>query len=198
MQTKLLHYTPLHLASSAIRMSKDNHNLSDNGGPKDIALIDRVGNKMKHSSTLEFLTYVWDVEMSTKTLLAFSRHRIGVSLTMRSTRYTTVKNASSHQVQSTPRTEAYLDSIMSIVTNAINDGLPNDEVSLLLPQAYIYRGQIQLNGRSLQHFLSLRTKPDAHFQIRQLANDLFNSLPEDHKYLYVDCFPTTLSNPIGE
>lgn len=139
---------------------------------------------MKHSSTMEFLTYVYDVELSTKTLLALSRHRIGISMTMRSTRYTTKKNAGNHQVQSTEATKGYLDRIMSIVNEAIDEGLSNDEISLLLPQAYVYRGQLQLNGRSLQHFLSLRTKQDAHFQIRELANELFNQLPEDHKYLF--------------
>ena len=191
MLCKLLHYTPLTMASNAIRQSHDNHNLSDSVGfsigEKDTALIDRVGNKMKHSSTLEFLNYVYEVEMSTKTLLAFSRHRIGISLTMRSTRYTTQKNKGKHEVQSTAETLPYLEKIMSIVDEAINDGLTNDELSLMLPQAYIYKGQIQFNARSLQSFLRLRTKQDAHFQIREFAHNLFNELPEQHKYLFEDC-----------
>lgn len=198
MKCKLLHHSPLWLASNAIRHSHDNHHLSDtintdgNIGPKDAALIERVGNKLKHSSTLEMLTYTWDVEMSTKTLLALSRHRIGISLTMRSTRYTTKKNKGLHETQGTPSTFDYLARIMSIVDEALASGMSNDEASLLLPQAYIYRGQIQLNGRSLQHFLTLRTKKDAHFQIQQLAFDLYNSLPEEHKYLYKEtlCKPS--------
>ena len=189
---KLIYHTPLWLASNGCRMSHDNHHLSDtvntddNVGPKDRALIDRVSNKLKHSSTLEYLSYVWDVHMSTKTLLAFTRHRVGISLTMRSTRYTTKKNRGKHEVQATPTTEPYLSRIMAIVDEALSTGMSNDEASLLLPQAYLYRGQLQLNARSLQHFLKLRTAPDAHFQIRQLAYDLYNSLPSEHKYLFTD------------
>lgn len=190
MLCKLLNYTPLTLASNAIRQSHDNQNLSDSMGDligdKDRALIDRVGNKMKHSSTLEFLNYVWEIEMSTKTLLAFTRHRIGISMTIRSTRYTTQKNKGKHQVQYTDKTKDYLERIMDIVNEAIEDGLNNDEISLLLPQGYIYKGQIQFNARSLQHFFKLRTKSDAHFQIRELAFNLFDSLPDSHKYLFED------------
>ena len=188
LQCKLLHYTPLVYASSAIRQSHDNHHLSDSIGDiigdKDRDLIDRVGNKLKHSSTLEFLNYIWEIELSTKTLLALSRHRIGISLTMRSTRYTTQKNKDKHKVQDTEATRDYLTRIMDIVNEAIDSGLKNDEVSLLLPQAYIYKGQIQFNARSLQSFLKLRTKKDAHFQIRELAYSLYESLPEEHKYLF--------------
>ena len=190
MLCKLLNYTPLTLSSNAIRQSHDNQNLSDSIGDligdKDRALIDRVGNKMKHSSTLEFLNYVWEIEMSTKTLLAFTRHRIGISMTIRSTRYTTQKNKGKHQVQYTDKTKDYLERIMDIVNEAIEDGLNNDEISLLLPQGYIYKGQIQFNARSLQHFFKLRTKSDAHFQIRELAFNLFVSLPDSHKYLFED------------
>lgn len=197
MKIELLYSSPLWLASHACRMSHDNHDKSDTdmfnapdhlyeAGPKDKALIERVGNKYKHQSILEMLTYVFDVEMSCKTLLAFSRHRIGISLTMRSTRYTTKKNKDKHQVQDTPKTEQYLQKIMDVVSEAIKEGLSNDEISLLLPQAYIYRGQIQFNGRSLQHFLSLRTKKDAHFQIRDLAQAIYNEIPSEHKYLYVE------------
>lgn len=190
MLCKLLNYTPLTLSSNAIRQSHDNQNLSDSMGDligdKDRALIDRVGNKMKHSSTLEFLNYVWEIEMSTKTLLAFTRHRIGISMTIRSTRYTTQKNKGKHQVQYTDETKDYLERIMDIVNEAIEDGLNNDEISLLLPQGYIYKGQIQFNARSLQHFFKLRTKSDAHFQIRELAFNLFDSLPDSHKYLFED------------
>ena len=188
LQCKLLHYTPLIYASSAIRQSHDNHHLSDSAGDvigeKDRDLIDRVGNKLKHSSTLEFLNYIWELELSTKTLLALSRHRIGISLTMRSTRYTTQKNKDKHRVQDTEATRDYLARIMNIVNEAIDSGLKNDEVSLLLPQAYIYKGQIQFNARSLQSFLKLRTKKDAHFQIRELAFSLYESLPKEHKYLF--------------
>jgi len=192
MNINLLHHTPLGLASKGCRMSHDSfkhsdtYNTNDNIGPKDQELIGRIGVKFKHESILEFLSYVYDVEMSTKTLLAFSRHRVGISLTMRSTRYTTKKNQGKHTTQSTPKTKKYLERIMDIVDEAIGESLSNDEISLLLPQGYVYRGQIQFNMRSLRHFLMLRLPKEAHFQIRGLAEELVLKLPRQHLYLVED------------
>ena len=52
MEVELLHYTPLEVCSHAIRTCWQSFDKSDNGGEKDRALIDRVGNKYKHSSSL--------------------------------------------------------------------------------------------------------------------------------------------------
>jgi thymidylate synthase (FAD) len=191
MECKLIHSSPLWLASNGCRMSHDSHDKSDTEdmlicGGKDRELIKRIGVKLKHESILEFLTYIWDVELSTKTLLAFSRHRVGISLTMRSTRYTTKKNKGKHKCQTEYLSE-YTDRIMSIVDEAINNGLSNDDISLLLPQDYVYRGQIQMNGRSLKHFLELRNpNSHAHWQIKDFAKSLFDTLPSEHSYLFED------------
>lgn len=184
MKCELLHYTPLYYMSNGCRMSHDSFKHSDDGGTKDRELIKRIGVKMKHESILEFGTLIYDVEMSTKTLLAFSRHRVGISLTMRSTRYTTKKNAGFHTVQATINTSKYLTRIMKIVNEAINEGLSNDEISLLLPQAYVYRGQVQFNVRSLLNFCKLRITKEAHPQIRMLAEQLVKELPDEYKYLF--------------
>jgi thymidylate synthase (FAD) len=40
--------------------------------------------------------------------------------------------------------------------------------------------------RSLQNLLSLRSDKAALWEIRQLAHALFNALPADHRYLFVD------------
>ena len=198
MHTKLLHYTPLWLAAHAIRMSKDNHHLSDTVGgicgPKDRDLIDRIGVKLHHESTLEMLNYIWDVEFSTKTLLALTRHRIGVSMCVRSTRYTTHKLLKADDVSifiepsGNSAVDAQAISTMQDI-KAMSPQPSNDELSLLLPQSFIYRAQLQFNARSLRHFFSLRNpSTHAHLQIQDLALRLYNSLPEDHKYLYDEYF----------
>ena len=193
MKAKLLHHTPLFYAANAARMSHDNHNKSDTDylnrdviGKKDYDLVRRVGFKMKHESTLEPIQYIWDCEFSTKTLLALSRHRIGISLTMLSTRYTTSKNKDKNKVQYTDdeKFNVYLDRIMDLVYEAIEDGYDDDYISLLLPQAYVYRGQITMNIRSFKHFLGLRLKKDAHFQIRELAQQMLDALPQTHSDLF--------------
>ena len=110
MNVKLLHHSPLWLASHAIRMSHDNHDKSDttdvqmnptayciddcymerNGeaGAKDKELIARVGNKLKHKSVLEQLVYWFDIDgISRGCLQELARHRTA-RLTVKSSRYT--------------------------------------------------------------------------------------------------------------
>ena len=111
MTVKLLHNSPLWLASHAIRMSHDNHDKSDthphevdfalddisdfhlNGrilktGDKDRELIARVGNKLKHKSVLEQLVYWFDIDgISRACLQELARHRTA-RLTVKSSRYT--------------------------------------------------------------------------------------------------------------
>jgi len=58
-------------------------------GKKDKELIHRVGNKMKHASTLEHLVYTFYIQgISRACLQELARHRIA-SLSVKSTRYTT-------------------------------------------------------------------------------------------------------------
>lgn len=104
MTVKLLHHSPLWLASHATRMSHDNHDKSDTvaivhgscghkeelhvTGEKDKALIVRVGNKLKHKSVLEQLVYWFDIDgISRACLQELARHRTA-RLTVKSSRYT--------------------------------------------------------------------------------------------------------------
>ena len=94
MTIKLLHHSPLWLASHAIRMSRDNHdksdtvNTNDNIGEKDASLIERIGNKHKHKSVLEQLVYWFDIDgISRACLQELARHRTA-RLTVKSSRYT--------------------------------------------------------------------------------------------------------------
>lgn len=117
MNIKLLHFSPLWLASHACRMSHDNHDKSDTVmkhhslivndmdddeygyctadyglygicGEKDKALIERVGNKFKHQSILEQLVYWFDIDGIPRYVLQeLVRHRTS-RLTSKSSRYT--------------------------------------------------------------------------------------------------------------
>lgn len=96
MLVKLLHNSPLWLAAHSCRMSQDNHEKSDTidtiCGPKDAALIERVGNKLKHASILEQLVYTFDIDGVSRALLQeLARHR-HQSLTVKSSRYTLAKD----------------------------------------------------------------------------------------------------------
>ena len=59
MEVTLLQNTSLEVTAHAIRTCWQSFDNSDNGGDKDKELIQRVGNKFKHSSTLEHLFYTF-------------------------------------------------------------------------------------------------------------------------------------------
>jgi thymidylate synthase (FAD) len=220
MNIQLLHHTPLHIASAAIRKCWASEDKSDTteemisgldyyidetncqhsggkvvfldvpeAGLKDKELINRVGNKFKHKSTLRHVHYTFDCnDVSTKTLLALTRHCIGKEISVQSTRYTTAKRKDelSYTHLSKPERNEKLDRIMSIVHEAIDEGWGNDDLSMLLPQAYNYSFVMTMNIESLQWFLQLRTKKDAHWDIQALAHALAKQIPEEHRYLFED------------
>lgn len=223
MNIKLLHYSPLWLASNAIRMSHDNHDKSDTihddeygilesgslkpceAGGKDKELIERVGNKFKHKSVLEQLVYWFDIDgISRACLQELSRHRTA-RLTVKSTRYTLkeLKDTCSLSNSSMATFDWRWDEIgkfcvltgiididnniaksLSYLKEVIEDGISNDIAKYCLPEAFKTRLQWQIDGRNLQNFLALRTSKDALWEIRELAKNIFDSLPEEHKYLY--------------
>ena len=77
MQVKLLNFTPLWVCSNAIRTCWQSFERGDCGGAKDLALIDRVGNQLKHSSTLEHLYYNFYISGISRALLQeLARHRL--------------------------------------------------------------------------------------------------------------------------
>ncbi|MEA3314411.1 MAG: FAD-dependent thymidylate synthase, partial [Campylobacterota bacterium] len=88
MKVELLQNTDLNICATAIRTCWQSFDKSDNGGEKDRDLIDRVGNKFKHSSTLEHLSYTYYISGVSRALLQeLSRHRLA-SPSVKSTRYT--------------------------------------------------------------------------------------------------------------
>ena len=114
MKVELLHNTPLWVCAKAIRKCWASEDKSDSYysvtwndniplaecdistsdkeaihcGTKDKELINRVGNKNKHKSTLEHLVYTFDIDgISRACLQELARHRIA-SYSVKSTRYT--------------------------------------------------------------------------------------------------------------
>jgi thymidylate synthase (FAD) len=69
----------------------------------------------------------------------------------------------------------------------LNDGISNDKAKYCLPEAYKTSLVWTINARSLQNFLSLRTSKSALWEIRNLANAIYEVLPEEHKYLFTHC-----------
>jgi thymidylate synthase (FAD) len=201
MKVELLHNTPLNICSQAIRTCWDSHDKSDNGGQKDKELIDRVGNKFKHSSTLEHLNYNFYISGISRALLQeLARHRIA-SLSVKSTRYTLKElkdedefkendfNRANKYLVFTDIDEVNIASIKALenLRVILKNGIPNDKAKYCLPENYKTELTWTINARSLQNFLTLRSSKDALWEIRDLANEVFNQIPTEHKYLFEEC-----------
>ena len=147
--------------------------------------------KLKDIETLPHTTYNFTIQgITTKTLLALTRHDVGTEFSVQSTRYTTkksvAKGTAGYTLSKSDLVNKYLEDIDTMILQCVKNGEANDEISLLLPQAWQYNLMASFSLGALQHFLKLRLKPDAHWDIRDLANNVLKSIPEDHLYLYSD------------
>lgn len=201
MEVKLLNFTPLWVCSNAIRTCWQSFDKGDNGGEKDIELIDRVGNKFKHASTLEHLSYNFYLKGISRALLQeLARHRMA-NLSVKSTRYTLkeLKNESEFKKGDFENASRYIVLTGNeTVDNASINALENlrlilqtpislDIAKYCLPECYKTELSWSINARSLQNFLSLRTSKSALWEIRNLANLIYEALPDEHKFIFENC-----------
>ena len=75
---------------------------------------------------------------------------------------------------------------LDLLRQKVAEGTANDKVKPFIPEAYKTSLVWTINARSLQNFLELRTNKAALWEIRELAYELYNRLPEEHKYLFFD------------
>jgi len=218
------HYTPLWVCAQGIRQCWQSQDKSDTVeqvcGPNDKALIERIGNKFKHASTLEHLNYNFTISGISRALLQeLARHR-HASLSVKSTRYTLkelkeeqdldklMQNSyfylpgPDHSLSEFPEAKEVYGKYLVLTNNyfvdtnsilalcnlqkALQHGIANDKVKYCMPEAYKTSLAWTINARSLQNFLSLRTAPAALWEIRELAQTIYDVLPEEHKYLFTD------------
>jgi thymidylate synthase (FAD) len=216
-----MQHSSLEVCAHAIRTCWQSFDNSDDGGEKDKDLINRVGNKFKHASTLEHLTYTFYISGVSRALLQeLARHRMA-SPSVKSTRYTLKElkdeisftngmSAIELSEKYTNKNEVYLDKYMIrgskylVWTNelfvdfsslvalenlrlVLISGISNDKAKFCLPESYKTELTWTINARSLQNFISLRSSSAALWEIRDLANKLFEKLPNDHQYLFKEC-----------
>lgn len=201
MNITLMQHSSLEVCAHAIRTCWQSYDKSDHGGEKDKELIDRVGNKFKHASTLEHLTYTFFIDGVSRALLQeLARHRMA-SPSVKSTRYTLkeLKEEEAFSSKDTLRASKYLVMTESALVNemsikalenlrtVLQTKTGNDVAKYCLPESYKTALTWTINARSLQNFIALRSAKSALWEIQNLANALFESLPEDHKYLFEDC-----------
>lgn len=201
MQITLLSYTQLAICSHATRTCWQSFEKGDCGGEKDKELIDRVGNKFKHASTLEHLNYTFYIQgISRACLQEVARHR-HTSPSVKSTRYTLkeLKNEAEFKENDFINAKKYLVLTGNeMVDNASIKALENlrlilqnntslDIAKYCLPESYKTELTWTINARSLQNFIHLRSNKSALWEIRELAYALFENLPQEHKFIFEHC-----------
>lgn len=198
MKITLLQHTSLNVCAHAIRTCWQSFERGDQGGERDRELIDRVGNKNRHASTLEHLVYTFYIQgISRACLQELARHRLA-SPSVKSSRYTLkeLKDEPSFGEGDLARAEKYLVMTENEAVNLASlkalenlrqiliSGVSNDIAKYCLPEAYKTELTWTINARSLQNFLELRSSRNALWEIRHLARNLHAALPEDHRYLF--------------
>ena len=236
----LLHHTPLYIASDGARTCWSSQDKSDTQearnayieesildggyaenshniiGPKDLALIDRVGNQFHHSSILEHISFNFFIDgISRACLQEVVRHRVS-SFSIKSSRYTLTELkrlspfidelghlyvnsngeyinkddilASDYLVQrSNDKVNKQNVRTLDTLRDILSDGTSNDEAKYCMPEAYRTQLTWTINLRSLQNFLSLRTDKKALPEIQHLAHLIYDSLPTDIQSLVTHC-----------
>lgn len=188
----LLNYTPLTVADTAIGKCYDKGCYTD---PEKIQKrINNVANVKKHASTIEHLSYNFDIDGVSRALLQeLARHRIA-SYSVKSTRYTLKELRdidASYKHYKNFLVETGIDTVdttnvnaLICIRNLLVDGVPNDQVKYMLPEAYKTSLVMTINARSLQNFISLRSSKHALWEIQDLAKAMYDAVPEDHKFLF--------------
>ena len=204
MTITLMHHTPLEVCAHAIRTCWQSFDNSDGGGDKDRELIDRVGNKFKHASTMEHLVYTFYIKGVSRALLQeLARHRIA-SPSVKSTRYTLKELKKAQPFAEDDYTGAskfivltgnsLVDSASIKALNNLQDilkeGISNDIAKFCLPESYKTELTWTINARSLQNFISLRSNKSALWEIRDMAYMIYERLPNEHQYLFKESLQT--------
>lgn len=193
MEVKLISNTPLEIADIAICKCYGNEPHSDSDKVK--ARINRVANVSKHASTIEHLSYSFDIDgISRACLQELARHRVA-SYTVKSSRYTLqeLKTAKDEDIQKfCVNISDDINSINGLQLMTIRDllllGMANDVAKYMLPEAYKTSLVMTINARALQNFLTLRSSKHALKEIQELARAMFEALPSEHKFLFKGIF----------
>jgi thymidylate synthase (FAD) len=200
MKVELLHNTPLNIADIAISKCYGKKPYEDLD--KQQGRINRVANVSKHASTIEHLSYNFDIDgISRACLQELARHRIA-SYTVKSSRYTlqelkdedyfylddaSVRRALNYVILTNNiEVNCSIIETLNSLRELIKKGVPNDIAKYCMPEAYKTSLVMTINARALQNFLSLRTDKHALLEIQNLARAMYEVIPEDHKFLFTE------------
>ena len=193
MEVELLFSSPKHLVVKAIRKCWKSEDKSDDFGESDQKLIRKIIKK-GHTSTLEHSLYTFNIKsISRACLQEIARHRIGIALSVESTRYTLkriLKGESPENflidIGNESLNQLILNHFSEIMEVIERENIPNDIAKYAICENYPVSLIMSFNIRSLRHFISLRKSSGAHKEIKELANNFSNMIPIEHKIFFED------------
>lgn len=202
MQVELLYYTPKWVIVEGIRTCWKTNEKSDSDkendviGFKDRNLIKKII-QHGHTSTLEHSLFTYRLKGISRALLQeLSRHRVGVSPSVESSRYTfnrILRNESNIEQLLVSSGDEELDNLniehMERVKELSNrKGLHNDVSKYGLVESYKVTEVVSFNMRSLRHFYILRNSSKALLEIRKLSQELIYQLPMGYEIFFEDLY----------
>lgn len=191
-----------------------------NESKPNIDFIRKVGIDKNHASVLEHINLSFRLEFPRNVLQEISRHRIGVSPSIKSTRYTltALKKKFSNYIEHDEDhslgldIEKYLHENYGIKDNDIiqstniymfkvlkmlsskNDNFSNDYIKNILPEHWWSVGNYTINLTAFKHMMDLRLSSSAFMPFRRLAYNMFNSLPVELKGIFKDDYDEMLAD----
>ncbi len=206
MKVKLLQHSDIDVIDLAISKCWD---MPNKGETHKLKRMNRVINQNHHESVSEHYNLTWDVEGISRALLQeLSRHRVGTSLSVRSSRYTLnrLKDLPSFEGKNYSKAMNYLVmtgdiavdnrsiAALNLLQEVVKKGISNDFTKYAMPESFKTGLVLTMNIRSLKHFYMLRSSPAALWEIQQLAEALYNSIPENVKFLIKEPKDDKVSN----
>jgi len=194
LSAELLQSSNLDIPFKAGLMCTNNFDKS-NDFEKNKFLLNMVNEK--HYSVIEHLSYSFVVRNISRALLQeLARHRL-VSLSVLSTRWALkkiTKDIEVHYPVYVPATvqqtkilnelDAISEKLFNLIGEAAASGMPNDILKYYIQESLCTSLVLTVNARELIHIFELRTSKRALKEFRTLCHSLFDSLPEDHQFLF--------------
>lgn len=206
MKAKLICNLPISSVARAVRMCTGTINEMDSEGdflgPHDKKIISerilKQGQEYNpmdpaHDSTLEHAVYTFELSCSRSSLQEISRHRIA-SPSVESTRWA-LKRILADAKQEDIKNFITLTGDSDIDNNNIEQvwkiakwckEKPNDITKFALPECFKTKILLTINARSLRNWFILRTSKRALWEFREVAYQMYNVLPESHKFMFED------------
>ena len=146
--------------------------------------------KSGHETPLEFAHTMWEFDgISRVCQNQIVRHRIA-SYCVLSERYVDVSELDCilpyNLLKEYEGAVDYVNQAKKVYKFLINSGIPKEDARMLLPQGLTTKMCMDMNFRSLRHFLKLRLDKHAQWEVRAVAQEILNICREKWPWLVED------------